>query len=290
MKNLDSVKKEQPENRHALVLIATPIGNLEDISIRAIKELSNADLICCEDTRRTGKLLQLLEIKPRPDLFVLNEHTELTKSAEIIERIRNGQRVALVSDAGLPGISDPGEHIVKEAIQKEVTIEVIPGPSAGITALVASGLPTTRYVFQGFIPRKGKARKERLHEISEERKTTVLYESGNRLKQTIEDLKKTCGNDRQISVAKELTKIHEEFVRGTLSDVNTKFQSRNSKGEYVIVIGGRQESGEATDEELLDALKEFTDQGKSDRDAVKETVKKFNVSKRRVYELSIENP
>jgi 16S rRNA (cytidine1402-2'-O)-methyltransferase len=288
MKNQKPTNKEQPDTKPALVLIATPIGNLEDISSRAVREMRNADLLCCEDTRRTGKLLELLEIHPRPDLLLLNEHTEQTRSAEVIKKILNGQRVALVSDAGLPGISDPGEHIVSEAIQQGVVIEVIPGPSAGITALVASGLPTKRFVFQGFIPRKGKARNDRLGEIAAERKTTIIYESGNRLQKTIEDLLGICDKDREVTIAKELTKMHEEYIRGTLCELQETLQSRSTKGEYVLVIGGLQDQKEVGDSQLLSELKELHSQGKSNRDAVNEIAKKYNVSKRRVYGLSIE--
>jgi len=290
MKNQKPTNKEQPDTKPALVLIATPIGNLEDISIRAVREMRNADLLCCEDTRRTGKLLELLEIHPRPDLLLLNEHTEQTRSAEVIKKILNGQRVALVSDAGLPGISDPGEHIVSEAIQQGVVIEVIPGPSAGITALVASGLPTKRFVFQGFIPRKGKARNDRLGEIAAERKTTIIYESGNRLQKTIEDLLAICDKDREVTIAKELTKMHEEYIRGTLCELQETLQSRSTKGEYVLVIGGLQDQKEVGDSQLLSELKELHSQGKSNRDAVNEIAKKYKVSKRRVYGLSIERP
>jgi len=290
MKNQKPTNKEQPDTKPALVLIATPIGNLEDISSRAVREMRNADLLCCEDTRRTGKLLELLEIHPRPDLLLLNEHTEQTRSAEVIKKILNGQRVALVSDAGLPGISDPGEHIVSEAIQQGVVIEVIPGPSAGITALVASGLPTKRFVFQGFIPRKGKARNDRLGEIAAERKTTIIYESGNRLQKTIEDLLAICDKDREVTIAKELTKMHEEYIRGTLCELQETLQSRSTKGEYVLVIGGLQDQKEVGDSQLLSELKELHSQGKSNRDAVNEIAKKYKVSKRRVYGLSIERP
>lgn len=281
---------EETLKQPALVLIATPIGNLEDISLRALREIRNADLVCCEDTRRTGKLFELLDIQPRPDLFVLNEHTELGKSSEIIDRILKGQRIAVVSDAGMPGISDPGEHIVRVAIEQEVSIEVIPGPSAGLTALVASGLPTNRYVFQGFLPRKGRARDHRLIEISKEEKTTVVFESGNRLQKTIDDLLKVCGSDRHVCIAKELTKIHEEFIRGTLQELCRTMPSRSTKGEYVLVISGFHEEKKVDDQQLLTSIREFRDRGKSNKDAVRETAKKYGISKRLVYGLSIEKP
>mgnify|MGYP001316790579 FL=1 len=281
---------EETLKQPALVLIATPIGNLEDISLRALREIRNADLVCCEDTRRTGKLFELLDIQPRPDLFVLNEHTELEKSSEIIDRILKGQRITVVSDAGMPGISDPGEHIVRAAIEQEVSIEVIPGPSAGLTALVASGFPTNRYVFQGFLPRKGRARDHRLIEISKEEKTTVVFESGNRLQKTIDDLLKVCGSDRHVCIAKELTKIHEEFIRGPLQELCKTMPSRSTKGEYVLVISGFHEEKKVDDQQLLTSIREFRDRGKSNKDAVRETAKKYGISKRLVYGLSIEKP
>ena len=199
----------------ALVIIGTPIGNLGDISIRAIKELTQVDLICCEDTRRTGNLLKLLNVSPRPKLSVLNEHTEKDKSNEIIRLIQSGSRIALVTDAGMPAIADPGQHLIRTAIENSIKLEIIPGPTAGIAALIASGLSTTRFVFQGFLPRKGNEREERLVEITNEGKTTIIYESGKRLAKTIKDLTNICGEEREVAIARELTKLQEEIHRGT---------------------------------------------------------------------------
>tara|TARA_B100000029_G_scaffold509675_1_gene599386 strand:+ start:334 stop:1206 length:873 start_codon:yes stop_codon:yes gene_type:complete len=280
--------ESQTDTKPALVLIATPIGNLEDISLRALKELRNVDLLCCEDKRRTGKLLELLEIQPRPQLFLINEFTERAKSQEIIDKVRDGMRVALVSDAGLPGVSDPGEFIVKEAVNQGVIVEVVPGPSAGITALVASGLSTSRYVFQGFIPRKGKNRKERLEEIRSETKTTIIYESGKRLRSTIEELEEICGQERQVCIARELTKIHEEYIRGSLTEVKARLAAITSKGECVVIIDGYRQDKAVDEDDLVNALAELRNQGKSNRDAVSEVSKQYQVSKRRVYELSID--
>lgn len=272
----------------ALVIVGTPIGNLGDISDRAIRELKEADLICCEDTRRTGKLLKLLDIVPRPNLSVLNEHTEKIKSREIIQKIKSGSRIALVTDAGMPGIADPGEYLIKYAIENQVKLEIIPGPTAGVVALIASGLPSSRFVFQGFLPRKGIERQQRLAEIACEEKTTVIFESGKRLTRTIEDLKNVCGEVREVAIARELTKLHEEIHRGTLSAMDKRVQAISNKGEFVLVVSGYQISTDLDDASLKNELRETINAGKTKRDAVKELANKYSISKRRIYELSIE--
>ena len=272
----------------ALVIVGTPIGNLGDISDRAIRELKEADLICCEDTRRTGKLLKLLDIVPRPNLSVLNEHTEKIKSREIIQKIKSGSRIALVTDAGMPGIADPGEYLIKYAIENQVKLEIIPGPTAGVVALIASGLPSSRFVFQGFLPRKGIERQQRLTEIACEEKTTIMFESGKRLARTLEDLKNTCGEARDVVIARELTKLHEEIHRGDLSSMNKKVQTISNKGEFVLVISGSQINTDIDDATLIEELRKAINTGRTKRDAVKELAGKYSISKRRIYELSIE--
>ena len=192
-----------------LVLVGTPIGNLGDLSPRAAEALAGADVVCCEDTRRTGKLLAHAGI-PRPTLVVVNEHTEEREVPRIVERLGRGERVALVSDAGMPGISDPGERLVAAAVAAGHAVEAVPGPSAGLTALVVSGLPTGRFVFEGFLPRKGSSRRERLAAVSAEPRTAVLYEAPHRLARTLEDLAAACGPDRRVVVARELTKLYEQ--------------------------------------------------------------------------------
>ena len=279
---------EETTREPALVVIGTPIGNLGDISERAIKELREVDLICCEDTRRTGKLLNLLNINPRPDLEVVNEHTEEKRANEILNRITAGLRVALVTDAGMPGIADPGQYLIKSAIDHEINLEIVPGPTAGIVALIASGLPTSRFVFQGFIPRKGEERQRRIEEIARDDKTTVIYESGKRIERTIEDLLNVCGDEREAIIARELTKMHEEIQRGTLRLLHTKMSDISTKGEFVLILSGFSEDHYVSDSHLKEELQEIIGSGKSKRDAVKELTSKYQLSKRRVYDLSIE--
>ena len=279
---------EETTREPALVVIGTPIGNLGDISERAIKELREVDLICCEDTRRTGKLLNLLNINPRPDLEVLNEHTEEKRANEILNRITAGLRVALVTDAGMPGIADPGQYLIKSAIDHEINLEIVPGPTAGIVALIASGLPTSRFVFQGFIPRKGEERQRRIEEIARDDKTTVIYESGKRIERTIQDLLNICGDKREAIIARELTKMHEEIQRGTLRLLHRKMSDISTKGEFVLILSGFSEDHYVSDSLLKEELQEIIGSGKSKRDAVKELTSKYQLSKRRVYDLSIE--
>tara|TARA_Y100001970_G_scaffold185835_1_gene226031 strand:- start:2475 stop:3341 length:867 start_codon:yes stop_codon:yes gene_type:complete len=279
---------EETTREPALVVIGTPIGNLGDISERAVKELREADLICCEDTRRTGKLLSLLGITPRPDLLILNEYTEEKRANEILDRIRAGLRVALVTDAGMPGIADPGHNLIKSAIDHEINLEIVPGPTAGIVALIASGLSTSRFVFQGFVPRKGEERQKRLQEIARDDKTTVIYESGKRIERTIQDLLNICGDEREAIIARELTKMHEEIHRGTLRRLHMKVSDISIKGEFVLILSGFSEEHYVSDISLKEELQEIIVGGSSKRDAVKELTSKYQLSKRRVYDLSIE--
>ena len=269
----------------ALVLIGTPIGNLEDISLRASRELRTADAICCEDTRRTGKLLSHIQCVPRPPLIVVNEHNERQQCGRIINQIQNGERLVMVSDAGMPGISDPGEYIVSQIVKSGLNLEVVPGPSAGVTALVGSGISSRRYTFEGFLPRKGAARVDRLEDISNNPRTTVIYESPHRLRRTLDDLIQYLGENRKATVARELTKIHEEYLRGTLGELVQKFSEKEPKGELVIVVEGRQNNIAMSAEEVLVALTEAKKQGLSTRDAVKDVAALSGVSKSKVYEL-----
>jgi len=269
----------------ALVLIGTPIGNLEDISLRASRELRTADAICCEDTRRTGKLLSHIQCAPRPPLIVVNEHNERQQCGRIINQIQNGERLVMVSDAGMPGISDPGEYIVSQIVKSGLNLEVVPGPSAGVTALVGSGISSRRYTFEGFLPRKGAARVDRLEDISNNPRTTVIYESPHRLRRTLDDLVQYLGENRKATVARELTKIHEEYLRGTLGELVQKFSEKEPKGELVIVVEGRQNNIAMSAEEVLVALTEAKKQGLSTRDAVKDVAALSGVSKSKVYEL-----
>jgi 16S rRNA (cytidine1402-2'-O)-methyltransferase len=270
----------------SLVLVATPIGNMGDLSSRAVEALRLADAICCEDSRRTGKLLERASVSRRAPLLVVNDHTEARRIGEVLARLARGERVAVVTDAGTPGISDPGERLVRAATAQGFDVEVVPGPSAAIAALVASGLPTGRFVFEGFLPRKGGGRGERLARLASETRTIVLYEAPHRLLRTLEDLVETLGVDRRVAVARELTKLHEEVVRGTLADAIEWASREAPRGEHVLVIDGAPEPADASDDEVLSAVREALGRGLSARDAASEVARALGVPKRRAYSLA----
>ena len=271
----------------ALVLIGTPIGNLGDLSPRAVEELGSASVICCEDTRRTGKLLAHAGIE-RPDLLVVNDHNESTRRSEVVRRIEQGERVAVVTDAGMPGISDPGERLVSAVVRAGLTVEVVPGPSAGVAALVGSGLPTGRYVFEGFLPRKAGARAERLAELVDERRTLVFYEAPHRIDKTLADLAAAFGPDRRVVVARELTKLYEEFWRGSLAEAASWAAETPPRGEIAIVLDGAPAPAEPTDDDVSAELQRLLADGASTRDAAADVAGRFGLPKKRVYNLALE--
>jgi 16S rRNA (cytidine1402-2'-O)-methyltransferase len=268
-----------------LVLVATPIGNLGDLAPRAIEALAAADAVCCEDTRRTGRLLQHAGIRAR-ELLVVNEHTEHDAAAAIVTRLGRGEVVAVVSDAGLPGISDPGERLVAAAVDAGFEVDVIPGPSAALTALVASGLPSGRFVFEGFLARKGSARTERLAAVAAERRTVVLFEAPHRLARTVADLAGACGRDRRVVIARELTKLHQELWRGTLAEAVAHTAEVEPRGEHVLVLAGAPAPPDATDDVIVARLTHARAAGASTRDAVDAVAADLGVSRRRVYALA----
>jgi len=270
----------------ALVLVATPIGNLGDLSPRAVRELEGADAVACEDTRRTGRLLQHAGVRARA-LLTVNDHTEAAAVKDVLRRLDQGERIVVVTDAGTPGISDPGERLVRAAASGGHEIVVVPGPSAAIAALVASGLPTGRFVFEGFLPRKGSARTERLAALATEPRTIVLYEAPHRLARTIDDLVESFGGDRRVAVARELTKMHEEVWRGTLFDA-VAWAATEPPGEFVIVLDGAPEPAAADDATVRAALVDELNSGSSTRDAAASVAALFGLSRRRVYELATE--
>ncbi len=273
-----------------LVVIGTPIGNLGDITDRARDTLGAVDLIACEDTRRTGRLLQLLGLDKKP-LLVVNEHTEHQAASEVVRRISEGASVALVSDAGMPGISDPGQRTIRTVLDADQAVEILPGPTALITALVASGLATGRFVFEGFLARKGRERSEQLDQIAVERRTVVFYESPKRVAATLQDLARVCGEDREVAVARELTKLHEEVVRGTLSEVIGVLGDASPRGEFVVVLAGAGDTAVTwTDDDLRTRLDRHRADGASTRDAVLAVVEESGVEKRRVYALATRGP
>jgi 16S rRNA (cytidine1402-2'-O)-methyltransferase len=218
-----------------LYIVSTPIGNLNDITFRAVEVLKQVDLIACEDTRRTKILLEKFGLAK--NLISYYNYNERQRAEEIIRELKSGKNVALVSDSGTPGISDPGFVLIKRAIEENITVIPIPGPSAFVCALVGSGLPMDEFVFVGFLPHK-KGRKTKLKKLSEEERTIILYESPHRLIKTLNEILENFG-DREIAVAKELTKIHEEFFRGKISEVLKKLTPDKIKGEFVIVISGK---------------------------------------------------
>lgn len=218
-----------------MFVTATPIGNLEDITLRALRVLKEADLIAAEDTRVTRKLLAKYEIKT--PLVSLYEYNEKTRIPELIRKIRSGSNVAQVSDAGMPGISDPGYRLIKSCLDEGLPVEVIPGPTALVNGLVASGLPTDRFLFIGFLPPKSGGRRKILEELKQERGTLVFYESPHRVKKTLADVAEIMG-DRPVALARELTKMFEETIRGTAAEILKELGGKNVKGEIVLIIGG----------------------------------------------------
>ena len=270
----------------ALVLVGTPIGNLGDLSPRASEALASADLVCCEDTRRTGKLFSLLGIDA-PPLRRLDDHTEFEASDEIVAAVASGARGAVVSDAGMPGISDPGERLAAAVAAAGHEVTVVPGPSAAVTALVASGLPAGRFVFEGFLPRRGADRADRLAAVAAEARTVVLYESPHRLAATIDDLAAVCGADRRAAVGRELTKLHEEFVRGTLAEL-ADWAGGPVKGEVVLVMEGAPPTPAADDDTIVAALDVELAGCSSRRDAVQAVAGALGVGRKRVYALALE--
>lgn len=270
----------------SLVLIATPIGNMGDLSQRALDALATCDALCCEDTRRTGLMMNNLGLSGKTYIIV-NEHTEHDATNEVIERLLAGETVGLVTDAGTPGISDPGERLVRAAIDKSIPVTAIPGPAAVVMALVVSGLSTSRFVFEGFIPRSGQERTSRIAEIADERRTVVLYEAPHRLERTLADLEVACGPLRQVVVARELTKMHEEIRRSTLHEAVQHARQHEPRGEYVIVIDGAAPPEPATEEQLEQALRRELANGSSKRDAAAKVALTYGAPKRLVYELAL---
>jgi 16S rRNA (cytidine1402-2'-O)-methyltransferase len=268
-----------------LYIVATPIGNLDDITLRAINILKNVDLIAAEDTRHTLKLLNHLEIsKP---LISYHRHNEDVKTDILIEKLLEGQNIALVSDAGTPGICDPGETVIKKCIEDGINIIPIPGACAMVNALIASGINTKEFTFLGFLPLNKKLRKEKLNEIEKSNKTIIVYEAPHKLMSTLEDLKEILG-DRQIVLARELTKIHEEFIRGSIQEIidNTE----NLKGEIVLIIEENKKDNkenEFIELSLEEHYKLYEKQGLEKKEIIKKIAKDRGVSKNEVYQKFI---
>ena len=271
-----------------LYLVATPIGNLEDITLRAIRILKEVDLIAAEDTRQTLKLLNYYNIsKP---LISYHRHNEEIKQEVLIEKLKEGQNIALVSDAGTPVISDPGGIVVKEALKENIQIVPIPGACAAINALIVSGLDTKEFSFYGFLPINKKMKKEKLEEIKKENKTIILYEAPHKLNTTLKDLEKILDN-RKIVIARELTKIHEEFITGTVTEILEKY--KEPKGEHIIIIEANKIKEETEEEKqkkemtIEEHYKYYEDQGFKKNEIIKRIAKDRGVSKNEIYQLFI---
>ena len=267
----------------SLWLVATPIGNLDDLAPRAVEVLTSAQLVCCEDTRRTGLMLHRAGVRAQR-LAVANDHTETARTRDVLDVLDSGGDVAVVSDAGSPGISDPGYRLVCAAIEAGHHVTAVPGPSAAITALTLSGLPTDRFRFEGFLPRGGKDRADRLEDISTSGCTVIIYESPHRVSDTLADLRNTCGDDRRVVVARELTKLHEEVVRATLATIDVG----ETRGEYVIVLDAAPPPSAHDNNRVRAALEEAFADGTSTRDAAAAVAAASGRRKREVYELAIE--
>lgn len=270
-----------------LYIVSTPIGNLEDITLRAMRTLREVDLIACEDTRVTKKLLSHYQIQ-KP-LTSYHEHNEKEKAEELIGLLDSGKSIALVSDAGTPGVSDPGYRLVKLASEKGIEIIPVPGPSAAIAALSISGLPTSSFAFFGFLPKTDKKKREFLEEIREHTQTLIFYESPHRVLKTLLSILKTLG-DRQVSVSRELTKMFEETVRESISKVIQILGERKEiKGEFTIVVEGNSGKTEETPSETLEnQLRICREKGSSLKDSVKEVSQNYKVSKSKVYKKALE--
>ena len=267
-----------------LYLIATPIGNLSDITYRAVETLRSLEVLACEDTRRTGRLLKHLGIHVNR-LIIANSHTEAHAAAEIVELLKQGINVGLVTDAGMPGISDPGERVASAVIESGEKLTVIPGSSAPVSALVVSGLSADRFVMEGFLPRKGRERSHCLERIALEESTSVMLESPKRIGATLDELAEICGKSRKAVVVRELTKLHEEISRGSLEELSEKFKD-GTKGEIVLLVAGASPP-ETDDSQILVEIKKAKDRGLSRRDAIDATSGALKIAHNRVYELAL---
>jgi 16S rRNA (cytidine1402-2'-O)-methyltransferase len=270
----------------ALILVGTPIGNLGDLSPRAIGVLRTADVIAAEDTRRTRALLSHAGIPAGRRLRAVHARNEVAAADRIVEEVRDGAQVAVVTDAGMPGISDPGGVLVRACLDAGLAVEAVPGPSAALTALVLSGLPADRFVFEGFLPRKGGARAERIQAIAGEPRTTVLFEAPTRVHTTLVDLAAACGPHRPVAVARELTKAFEEVWRGTLATAARHLQRSEPRGEYVVVVGPAPERAPAGDAEIEAAVRAALADGRTARDAASDVANALGVARRRAYEAA----
>tara|TARA_Y100001978_G_scaffold201885_1_gene221341 strand:- start:741 stop:1628 length:888 start_codon:yes stop_codon:yes gene_type:complete len=287
----DSFSHRRPEPEECvLYIVGTPIGNLKDMSERGINILSNVSLIACEDTRNTGKLLQCLDISNK--LISFNDHNAKTKIPFILSELKNGKSIALVSDAGMPLISDPGELLVNEARKATIEVITIPGPCAAIAALVSSGLPNSKFVFYGFLPKSGKERVQILNSVFNSKLTSIIYESPKRIIKLLLELKELCGSERRISISRELTKKYEQNIGNNLKDAIDYFNKTEPLGEFTIIIGPNENIQSINEEQeeinlLKGELLELIKAGLSHSSASIYLAKKYKKSKNKIYNLTL---
>ncbi len=267
-----------------LYICPTPIGNLEDITLRTLRILGEVDIIAAEDTRHSIKLLNHYEIK-KP-LTSYHEHNIREKGLELILKLNEGQNIALISDAGMPGISDPGQDLIRLAIEENIEVIGLPGPSAAITALVVSGLSTNKFVFEGFLPSKKRERIRQLETLKDEKRTLIFYESPHRILNFLNDMRDIIG-DRNIALCRELTKHYEEIFRGTISQGIAKFSDIQIKGEFVIIVEGNTEDVEVAEINIIEHLQLYIKQGMSKKEAIKRLSSEMNIPKNLVYSESL---
>ena len=288
---MDTKNKETGE----LFLCATPIGNLEDMPVRAVRIMKEADLIAAEDTRNSIKLINHFEIDTPMTSY--HEYNKVDKAKVLVDKMLAGQTVALITDAGTPGISDPGEELVRQAVQAGINVTSVPGPAACINALIISGLPTRRFVFEAFIPSDKKERAAVLEELSHETRTMIIYEAPHRLCRTLAELAEILGGDRQIAVCKELTKRHETVYRSDIKGAVDYYNANEPRGEYVLVIAGLNREDIIRDKQdawkempLEEHLKHYESQGIERREAIKLVAKDRGVPKREIYNMTLNFP
>lgn len=272
-----------------LYVVGTPIGNLEDMTFRAVRILQLVDAIAAEDTRHTGKLLEHFQIKTPQVSY--HEHNRNERLPELLSQLSGGKSIALVTDAGVPGISDPGYELVKACVEAGIQVVPIPGANAAITALSAAGLPTERFAFEGFLPASGKDRKLRLESLQAESRTLIFYEAPHRIRATLQDLAECLGNERGIALARELTKMYEEFWRGTLEQAIAYYTQHEPKGEFTLIVAGAElEMPVLSEEALKDELQKIMDEGVSRSQASRQLAQLTKLPRRQLYQLALSLP
>ena len=284
------MEEKNKVNKSTLYLVGTPIGNLADMSERGKKVLSEVDFIAAEDTRNSMRLLSAYGI--RAELVSYYEHNKRSSGERIIERLLRGESCALITDAGMPAISDPGEDIVRLATDAGITVSVVPGPSAAISALALSALSSVRFAFEGFLPAKSGERRKRLEKLVNEERTMIFYEAPHKLVRTLTDMRDTFGEERRISLCRELTKLNEEAIRLNLGEAVRLYEEKEPRGEYVLVLEGTEEAGVTTGEEASDLtpkeqVEALIEEGMPKKDAIKEVAKRLGVPKSEIYNLMI---